>query len=57
MAMVGWVVAGLEVVDGIHVGQSQGGWSHVARCRSTSPVRGDTLMTPDPTTFQVRSYG
>ena len=24
MAMVGWVGAGMEVVDGLHAGQSQG---------------------------------
>ena len=28
--MVGWVGAGMEVVDDMHAGQSQGGWSHVA---------------------------
>ena len=32
-----------------------GGWSHVCRCRSTSRVRGDALMTPDRTVIQVRS--
>ena len=36
----------MEVVDGSHAGQSQGGWLQVGRCRSTSPVRdedtGDT---------------
>ena len=31
----------MEVVDGMHVEQSQGGWSHVGRCRSTSRVRGE----------------
>ena len=35
----------------------QGAWSHIARCRSTSRVRGDTLMTPDHTDIQVRSFG
>ena len=29
MVMVGWVRAGMEEVDGMHVGQSQEGWSHV----------------------------
>ena len=42
--MVGWVGAGMEVVDLIH-GQSQGGWSHDGRCRNISKVSGDTLMT------------
>ena len=39
-------MAGMEVVDGMHVRQSQGGWSHVRRCRSISRMRGDTLMKP-----------
>ena len=30
MAMVGWVGAGMEVVDGMHAGQSQGGVGHIA---------------------------
>ena len=34
--------AGMEVLDGIHAGQSQGGLSHVERCRSTFRVQGDT---------------
>ena len=33
------------------------GWSNVRRCLSTSIVQGDTMMTPDDTTIQVRSYG
>ena len=57
MAMMGWVSAGMEVVDGRHAGQSQLGWSHIDRCRRTSPVRGDTLMTPDHTAFQVCGSG
>ena len=32
MAMVGWVGAGIEVVGGMHAGQSQGGF---VACRST----------------------
>ena len=28
--------AGVEAVDGMHVGQSQGGWSHVEKCQSIS---------------------
>ena len=54
--MVGLVGVGMEMVDRKHAGQSQGGWSHVGRCRGTSRVRGDTLMTPDHTTVQVCSY-
>ena len=54
--MVGWVGVGW-VVDGMHAGQSQGGWSHVGRCWSTSRVEGDTPMTNDHTAIQVGSYG
>ena len=55
--MVGWAGTGMEVVDGMHAGQSQGGWSHVCRCRSISRVRGDTLMIQDNTAVKVRSSG
>ena len=51
--MMGWVGAGMKVVDGMHVGLSQGGW----RCWSISRVRGDTPMTSDHNTGQVRSSG
>ena len=34
-------VAGMKVVDGMHSGKSQGGWSHVGRCQSTFRVRGE----------------
>ena len=37
--------------------KANGGSSYVGRCRSTSRVRGDTLMTPDHTAVQMRSYG
>ena len=43
----------MEEVDGMHVGQSQG----VVACRSSSSVRGDTLMTPDHIAFQVHKSG
>ena len=49
MAIMGWVKIWIEVVDGIHAGQSQGGWSHVKSCRSTSRLRGDALTTPNHT--------
>ena len=48
---------GSKVVNDMHVGQSQQGWPHVRRCRSTIRVRGDTLMTPDHTVIQVHSSG
>ena len=41
MAMVEWVGEGMEVVDGMHAGHSQGGWSHVGKFRSTSRVLSD----------------
>ena len=49
--------AGMEVVDGMHAGQSQMGWSHFGRCRSISRVRGNTLMTSDHMAFQVHNSG
>ena len=36
----------MEVVDGMHVRQSQGGGRMSGDARSSSRVRGDTLMTP-----------
>ena len=48
---------GMKVMDGKHAGQFLGGWSHVGRCRSTSRVRSDTLMTPDHIAVQVRCSG
>ena len=52
--MIGLVGAAMEVMDGMHAGQS---WSHVGRFRSTSRVRGDTLITPDHIAVQVRALG
>ena len=46
MSTTGCVGAWMEVVDGMHAGQGQGGWPHVGRCRSVFEVRGDTLITP-----------
>ena len=57
MAMVVWVGAGMEVVDDMHAGQTQGDWLLVRGCRSISRVRGDEIMTPNHTTIQVRSSG
>ena len=47
----------MEVVDGMQAGKRQGGWSHVGRCRSTSRVRGDTLMNSDHAVVKMRSSG
>ena len=57
MATMDWVGTGMEVVDGMHAGQSRGGLSHVERYRDTSRVRDDTLMIPEHTATQVRSSG
>ena len=57
MAMIGWVEAGIEVVDDMHAGQSQGVGRMTVDARSISRVRGNTMMTPDHTTVQVRSSG
>ena len=53
MAMVGSLGRGMEVVDGMHSGRMAGRMS--GECRGISRVRGDTLVTPNHTTFQVRS--
>ena len=47
--------ARMEMVDGMHAGQSQRDWVHVVRCQSISRLRGDTLMTSDHTAVQVHS--
>ena len=49
MAIMGWVGAGMDVVDGVHAGQSQVVWLHVWRSWRTSLARGNSLMTPDHT--------
>ena len=57
MAMVGWMGAGMELVLGRHAGQSQ----VVARMSGDAGAFpecvGNTLITPDRTTIQVRSSG
>ena len=45
--------ADMEVVVGMHTGQSHGGWPHVRRCQNISFV----LMTPDHTVLLVNSSG
>ena len=46
----------MEMVDGMHAGQSQVGWSNVMIYRSICQVRGDTVMTPDHAAVQLRSF-
>ena len=41
----------------MHPGQIQRGFTHVGKFRRTSRVRGDTLMTPNPTAIQVLISG
>ena len=41
IAMVGWVGAWMEVVNGMHAGQSIKAMSYVGRCRSTSRMQGE----------------
>ena len=57
MAMVGWMGVGMELVLGKHAGQSQ----VVGRMSGDALVFqefvGNTLITPDRTTIQVRSSG
>ena len=53
MAMVGWMGAGMELVFGKHAGQSQ----VVGRMSEHFQSVGNTLITPDRTTIQVRSSG
>ena len=57
MDMLGLVGAGMEVVDGMHAGQSYGASSHVGRCWNTSRMRGDTVMIPDHISSHVRRTG
>ena len=57
MAMVGWMLAGMEFVLGKHAGQSQvvGRMSGDAAAFPESVV--NTLITPDRTTIHLRSSG
>ena len=57
MAMVGWMGAGMELALGRHAGQSQGGWSQSGDTGAFPECVGNTLITPDRTTIQVRSSG
>ena len=57
MAMMGWMGAGMEVVFGKHAGQSQV-VGHMSGDAGAFPeCAGNTLITPDRTTIQVRSSG
>ena len=48
--MIGWLGAGIEVVDGMRAGESQG-WLHAGRRRSTSNVRGENTDDTRPSRY------
>ena len=54
MAMVGWVRVWMEVVDGMHVGQSQGVGRMSANAGTLRECEVKTFMAPGHTVFQVR---
>ena len=57
MAMVGWMGAGMELVLGKHVGQSQVVGRMSGDAGAFPECVGNTLITPDRTIIHVRSSG
>ena len=57
MAMVGWMGAGMGLVLGTHAGQSQVVGRTSGDAGAFPECVGNTLITPDRTTIQVRSSG
>ena len=57
MAMVGWMATGMELVLGKHAGQSQVVGRMSGDAGAFPECVGNTLITPDRTTIQVRSSG
>ena len=57
MAMVGWMGSGMELVLPKHAGQSQVDGRMSEDAGAFPEFVGNTLMTPDHTTIQVRSSG
>ena len=57
MAMVGGMGAGMELVLGRHAGQSQVVGRMSGDAGAFPECVGNTLITPDHTTIQVRSSG
>ena len=57
MAMMGLEEEGMEVVVGRHAGQSQGVGRMSEDAGGLPECEINTLMTPDYTTFHVRSCG
>ena len=56
MAMVGWMGAGMELVLGKHAGQSQVVGRMSADAGAFPEFLGNTLMTPNHTAIQLRSF-
>ena len=57
MAMVGWMGTGMELVFGKHAGQSHVVGRMSGDVGAFPECVGNTLITPDRTTVQVRSSG
>ena len=57
MAMVGWMGAGMELVFGKHAEQSQVVGLMSGLAGAFPDCVGNTLITPDRTTIQVRCSG
>ena len=57
MAVVGWVGAGMEVVDGKHARQNQRVGRMSGDAGALTDCEVNTLMIPDHTDFQLRSSG
>ena len=57
MAMVGWMEEGMELVLGKHAGQSQVVGRMSGDAGAFQESVGNTLITTDRTTIQVRSSG
>ena len=57
MVIVGWVRAGIEVVDDLHAGQGKGVGRMSEDAGALSWCEVKTLMTPNHTAIQVSSSG
>ena len=55
--MMGWMGAGIELVLGRHAGQSHVVGRMTGDAGAFPECVGNTLITPDRTTIQVRSSG
>ena len=57
MAVVGWMGAGMELMDGRHAGQGQVAGRMSGDAGALADCVGNTLITPVRTTIKVRSSG